>query len=59
MKICRTTDGNFLGVELEPDLKIGDTVSFGDFSFEISFMKTLESGHLTIGSPNYQIELEE
>lgn len=59
MKICRTTDGNFLGMELPGVFQIGDVLTIGDFEFTVMFKFTLENGHLVIGFPNYQIELEE
>lgn len=59
MYVVSSTDGKYLGAEVPEGLKVGDTVSFGDFEFEITFLSSLESGHLAVGSPNYQIELED
>lgn len=59
MKVVSSTDAKYLGSEVTSDLILGDSVTFGDFTFEIMFVKTLENGNILIGSPNYQIELED
>lgn len=59
MIVVSTTDHKYIGTEILGDFQVGDLITLGDFSFEITFSRTLENGHLTIGSPNYQIELED
>lgn len=59
MKVIKTTDGKFLGFDLPDDLKVGDSVSLGDFQFQVMFDYRLKEGHRCVGSPNYQLECEE
>lgn len=60
MKVISSTDRKYLGAELQQNLEVGAEVAFDDgFSFIISFKRNLENGHTVLGSPNYQLELEE
>ena len=58
MRIVRTTDGRYLGLEIEA-LNSGDTLELAGFIFEAQFVKSLENGNTLFSNPNYQIECEE
>lgn len=59
MKVVSTTDGKYVGEEIKDDIKVGDSIHFDDVEIPIQFIYRLETGNIRLGSPNYQLELEE
>ena len=59
MIVISSMDGKYLGEEVSNDVKVGDTILFSDFDFPVQFIFRLENGNIRLGSPNYQLELEE
>ena len=59
MNVVSSMDGKYLGLEVPADTKVGDTLRFDDFALSVQFIFRLENGNLRLGSPNYQLEIEE
>lgn len=59
MIVVSSMDGKYLGEEVPNDTKVGDTLLFTDFELPVQFIFRLENGNIRLGSPNYQLEIEE
>lgn len=59
MNVIASMDGKYLGAEVPADTKVGDVLQFDDFELPVQFIFRLENGNIRLGSPNYQLEIEE
>ena len=59
MHIIASTDNKYLGKEFPADTKVGDSITFGDFIFEVQKINILEDGNLVFSNSNYQLQCEE
>lgn len=59
MIVVSSTDGKYVGAEIEKDIKVGDTITFDDVEIPVQYIFHLENGNIRLGSPNYQLEIEE
>lgn len=59
MRIVKSTDNKYIGHEVSTDVNIGDLITLGDFKIPVQFIRRLDNGHISIVSPNYQLECEE
>ena len=59
MKIVATTDGKDLGYDVPDDLVIGSVIHLEEFNLEVQEIRLMSNGNKRLGSPNYQMEIQE
>lgn len=59
MRVTSSTDGKYIGHTIASLPSVGDILLFGDFSLEVQFVKTLDTGEHVVGNPNFQIAFKE
>ena len=59
MRIVKTTDGKYIGRDININIKVGMTVDLGDFEFYVQKLTNLDNNQVSASNPNYQIIFEE
>ncbi len=59
MKIVATTDGKYLGYDVPDGIQVGSIVQLEEFDLEVQEVRLMSNGNKRLGSPNYQIEVQE